>query len=70
VFDLSTALNAFVANVESNGVDFQTDRDLGVKMRAIVSASAKAVDNDFTKRLRRSIEAIEELLKPHLGRKE
>lgn len=66
---LNAAMEAFISNELSDGQDFKTDRDFGVKIRSQVFASSTATDNELSMELQAAILAIEAELQPHLRRK-
>ena len=68
VQELTSAIEAVVANAASGGEDFSTNREFGRKMRSTVAATPGDTKNELTGRLEAAVRGIEDELRPHLKR--
>ena len=68
VGELRAAMEAFVANENAGGRDFQADKEFGKKMRAAVAASPNDENNELSQRIKSAIDGIEAQIRPHLRR--
>lgn len=68
VVEIYTAIDTIIEDKAEGGAIFQTDKEFGKRMRAIVSASPSDKNNKLTQDIQTTITAIEDLVKPHLRR--
>lgn len=59
---------ALIENYLSDGEDFKSDREFGIRVRAEVHASASDADNELSKKIVGAVQRIEALARPHLKR--
>ncbi len=68
VREVNVAIDAFISNAGAGGEDFSTDREFGKKMRSTVSALPSDATNELNIKLAAAVQAIDNLLRPHLRR--
>jgi hypothetical protein len=68
VREVNVAVDALIANAASGGEDFSSDREFGKLMRSTVSAVPTDSKNEVNGKLAAAIQALDELLRPHLQR--
>lgn len=69
VQQLYVAIETVVADKAAGGKNFESDKQFGKEMRAMVSASSKATDNMLSDQIDRAVDGIERKLAPHLRRR-
>jgi len=67
---LQASIQAVLDDKVASGQHFEKDRNFGKQMRAIVHASPSDDENDFSKRVRAAVRAIESEIRPHLRQPE
>lgn len=65
VSELNTAIEATITNKAQGGEDFAADKDFGIKMRRITSAT-RSEENEFSGRITSAVQNIESEVRPHL----
>lgn len=68
VKEINIAIDAIISNKASGNRDFEADREFGKSMRNMVHASSSDEKNEISKRIKKSIISIEEIIRPHLKR--
>jgi len=68
VTQLQAATESFIANEQAGNMDFETDRDFGMRVRQDLFASRGNAENELSKHIAKAVAAIEALLTTHLMR--
>ena len=66
--ELQVAMEAIIDDKAQRGENFRTDRDFGKTMRSTAHASRGDDSNAFNKRMMAAVNAIEDIIRPHLHR--
>ncbi|TPQ43133.1 hypothetical protein [Cupriavidus pinatubonensis] len=66
---LRVAMEAYIANEQSGGEDFRSDRDFARQIRSEVFAPRDSHDNALSQRFRTAVEGIESEVRPKLKRR-
>ena len=65
--ELYVGIDSYIANEQSQGADFEADRDFGRQIRATAFASLDDADNALNKSIWQAVADIDALLAPQLG---
>jgi hypothetical protein len=68
VRELNTAIDASISDKAAGGEHFKSDRDFGKQIRSIVAASRDDDKNEFSQKIMKAVNGIEEQIRPHLRR--
>ena len=68
VREVNVAVDALIANAMSEGEDFLSDKEFGMRMRSTVASLPTDSKNELNNKLAAAVQAIDDQLRPHLQR--